>query len=65
MKNEIYLYSKCGCYYFYLLVQEGCSWVVEWGDGSRDRYVETGEWELEGHNFRDSGIYCIHNICRG
>ena len=60
MKNEIYLYSKCECYYFHLLVPKGCSWVVEWGDGSRNRYVGTGEWELAGHNFRDSGIYCIH-----
>lgn len=60
MKNEIYLYSKCWCYYFDLLVPEGCSWVVEWGDGSRNRYVGTGEWELADHNFRDSGIYCIH-----
>ncbi len=39
MKNEIYLnfdavryYSdEAPCYYSDLLVQEGCTWVVEWG----------------------------------
>ena len=68
MKNEIYLnfdavryYSdEAPCYYFNLLVQEGCSWMVEWGDGAWNRYVGTGEWQSASHCFQDYGMQSIH-----
>lgn len=68
MKNEIYLnfdavryYSdETPCYDFHLLVSEGCSWVVEWGDGVVKRYAGTGKWQLGSHAFPDGGVQCIH-----
>lgn len=72
MKNEIYLnfdavryYSdEAPCYYFGLLVQEGCSWMVEWGDGAWNRYVGTGEWQSASHCFQDYGMQSIHILLR-
>lgn len=63
MRNEIYLYFDTVCYYsdeaacydFHLLVSEGCPWVVEWDDGTRKRYVGTGEWQFASHAFQYYG----------
>lgn len=68
MRNEIYLYFDTVCYYsdeaacydFHLLVSEGCPWVVEWDDGTRKRYVGTGEWQFASHAFQYYGVQSIH-----
>ena len=68
MKNEIYLYFDAVCYYsdeapcydLHLLLPEGSSWIVEWGDGAWKRYVGTGGWQLASHCFQYSGMQSIH-----
>lgn len=65
MKNEIYLnfdtvryyLDDPSCYDFGLSVSEGCSWVVEWGDGAWNRH--TGS-QSESHVFPDFGMQSIH-----
>lgn len=68
MKNKIYLnfdavryYSSDAPYYdFDLWVPEGCSWMVEWGDGAWNRYTGTGEWQSASHCFQDFGMQSIY-----
>ncbi len=65
MKSEIYLnfdtvryyLDDPSCYDFGLSVSEGCSWVVEWGDGAWNRH--TGS-QSESHVFPDFGMQSIH-----
>lgn len=67
MNNEIYLniftldWTMGDAYDFDIWVQEGCTWVVEWGDGRVDRCRGNGKWQGIIHNylFKEYG-YHIH-----
>lgn len=65
--NEIYLdiftlaWTMGDSYDFDLLVPEGCSWVVEWGDGRVNNGQGDGKWQRLVHKypFKEYG-YRIH-----
>lgn len=55
--NEIYLdiftlaWTMGDSYDFDLLVPEGCSWVVEWGDGRVNNGQGDGKWQRLVHKY--------------